>query len=256
MEKSAQMGANRTGIDMSPLQSKAMIEGAQGAMPSGGHGPGLQQMDSNYFRSAEAIGSVPLPGTLRGAFTSMKDKFTGKNPEVLLNKIGERLAFERSGVRIYETLINKCETARADGKLPATLDLDRLRQFCIEEGRHFTMLAEVLTDMGADPTAMTPDADVTGVASMGLMKVIQDPRTSIAQCLDAALSIELTDGGAWEVLIRLTREMGMDEVADRFQQALEEEHEHIVHVRRWYEEAVMQSAGVSTPASAGGARPH
>lgn len=244
MEKSVHMGTNRTGIAMSPVQSKMMISGAAGATPTGGGEYSLHEVGKDYINSAATIGSVPLPGTLHGALKALKDKLTGKHTEMLLNKIGERLAFERSGVRIYEAFIAKCEAAAAAGKLPDAILLDQVRQFCIEEAQHFALLRDIMVALGADPTAQTPDADVSAVASLGLMKVIQDPRTSVMQCLEAMLSIEMTDNAAWELLVRLAREMSMDDIAEQFHQAEEQEDVHLRTVRQWYESAVLSEAGL------------
>ncbi|MDF2447353.1 MAG: hypothetical protein K0S46_2589 [Moraxellaceae bacterium] len=254
MEKTVHMGTNRTGIDMSPLQSKMMITGAEGATPTGGNEWALHEVGKEYIEGAMPVGTVPLPGTVRGALTALKDKVSGKHTEMLLNKIGERLAFERSGVRVYECFIAKCEAAGTTGTLPEVVKLDRVRQFCLEEAQHFAMLRDVLAAMGADPTAQTPDADMSAVASQGLMKVIQDPRTTVTQCLEAMLSIEMTDNAGWEVLVRLTRHLTMDEIADRFQQAEEQEDLHLMTIRQWYEAAVLGEAGVDVAAEA--ARPH
>lgn len=244
MEKTVHMGTNRTGIDMSPLQGKAMISGAAAATATGGNEAGLHELDKDYIRNAGAIGTVPLPGTMRGAFKAMKDKLTGRHTEALLNKIGERLAFERSGVRVYECFIAKCEAVAAGGTLPGVVDLDMLRQFCIEEAQHFAMLREVLDGLGADATAQTPDADLAGVASLGLMKVIQDPRASVVQSLEALLSIELTDNAAWELLEQLAREMTMEAIADQFHLAEEQEDRHLATIRQWYQTAVREEAGL------------
>lgn len=245
MEKTTHMGTNRTGIDMSPLQSKVMISGAAAATPSGGSEAELHELGKDYIREAAVIGTVPLPGTLRGAFKAMKDKLSGQHTETLLNKMGERLAFERSGVRLYECFIAKCEAAAASDALPEVVDLDMLRQFCIEEAQHFALLRDVMVGLGADATAQTPDADVSAVASLGLLKVIQDPRTSVPQCLEALLSVELTDNAAWELLVRLARELTLESIADQFHQAEEQEDRHLSTVRRWYETAVMTEAGLA-----------
>ncbi|MDF3030590.1 MAG: uncharacterized protein K0R03_1148 [Moraxellaceae bacterium] len=254
MEKTVHMGKNLTGIAMSPLQSQQMIAGAENATPTGGSEYALHEVGKDYIEEAMPVGSVPLPGTLQGALKAIKDKLTGQHTEMLLNKMGERLAFERSGSRVYECFITKCEAAAAHGTLPDSLSLDRARQFWQEETQHFAMLRDVMTALGADPTAQTPDADVAAVASMGCMKVIQDPRTSVTQSLEALLTLEMTDNTGWEVLIRLAREMTMNEIANRFQRAQEEENVHLAAVRAWYQDAVMAEAGIKT--SGASARAH
>lgn len=250
MEKSVHLGKNLTGIAMSPLQSKLMLAGTEAAPITGGSEYALHAVGKDYIEQAEPVGSVPLPGTVQGALKALKDKLTGQHTEMLLNKLGERLAFERSSSRVYECFISKCEAAAATGALPEAVSLDRARQFWQAETQHFAMLRDVMTALGADPTAQTPDADVAAVASMGCMSVIQDPRTSVTQCLETLLTLEMTDNAGWEMLIRLAREMTMDEIAERFQRAQEEENLHLATVRAWYQSAVMAEAGLA------GALPH
>jgi ferritin-like metal-binding protein YciE len=105
-----------------------------------------------------------------------------------------------------------------------------------------------MESLGADPTAETPDADVIGVASMGIQKVLNDPRTTMAQCLEMLLTLELTDNAAWELLIRLADEMGLKDASEQFQRALEQEKEHLMTVRSWLEEMLMADARRGTEA--------
>ena len=107
-----------------------------------------------------------------------------------------------------------------------------------DEEAHFMMLQEAVMQMGADPTAQTPDADVSGVASQGFMQVLTDPRTSIVQGLEMLLSIELIDNAGWELLIILTDEMKIDTMTGAFQRAWEQEETHLQRVRMWYEQGI------------------
>ena len=68
-----------------------------------------------------------------------------------------------------------------------------------------------------------PLADTSAVASIGLMQVIADPRMTVAQSLHAIHVAELADTDGWQLLIKLARHMGQDDIADRFQTALEEQ---------------------------------
>ena len=52
------------------------------------------------------------------------------------------------------------------------------------------------------------------------------------------------DASGWEELITLAKEMGQDDMAQQFEQALEKEREHLQHVRRWHEEATLAEARV------------
>jgi ferritin-like metal-binding protein YciE len=187
-----------------------------------------------YIDEADRIGSVPLPGTLKGVAKTGVQKLSGKSPEVLIDKMGERLAFERSGVRLYNALILKCQDT-AQHNIP----VDRLEHFRDEEQAHFQLLTQCMQSLGADPTAETPCADVSGVASMGIMQVLTDPRTTIAQCLNALLTVELSDNAGWELLIKLAEQSEQSELVERFAGALEEEDEHLENVKAWLEESTL-----------------
>jgi rubrerythrin len=248
MAKTAEMGKNRTGIDMSPKHSERMISGAKEyASTAADDGGGIAAIDRQYISEADPIGSVPMPGTLRGALKTGSKKAKGKNPEVLLNKLGQRLAFERSGVRLYESVITKCDAA--DELHPAgPVTVDELQHIRDEEAEHFRMLSDVIESLGADPTAQTPDADVSGVAAMGIQHVLNDPRTTMPQCLEMLLTLELTDNASWELLIKLADEVGLSDASEQFQRALEQEQEHLLTVRSWYEEMTMSEVGRSVQA--------
>jgi hypothetical protein len=99
--------------------------------------------------------------------------------------------------------------------------------------------------LGADPTAVTPAADVAGVASSGLLGVAADPRTTVHQSLEAVLIAELADNEGWEMLIKLSRDMGQDDMATEFQTALQEEERHLALVRGWVSGHKHQEAKVA-----------
>ena len=246
MEQSTELGTNKTGMDMSPIDSKKMIAGAE-EMIANLH-PGstsLLGFRQSYLENTEALGSVPLPGTVKGVVKSTLKMVTGKHPEVFINKLGERLAYERSGVRIYEQLIAKCQYASEQDMAAIEIPIETLLQFRDEEAAHFDLLESCLKELGADPTAQTPDADAVAVGASGLMKVVADPRTSISQTLLAMLSLELADNDAWDLLIKLAADMGLNKMAEEFRVALHQEDVHLEQVREWYESSVRIQAKAS-----------
>lgn len=248
MEKHTSLGANRTGIDMSPIHSKEMVSGAQQlTQVQPGKSELRSRIEQQYLSEATQVGSVPVPGTLKGMLKSTMEKATGRNPEVFINKLGQRLAFERTGTRLYEAVIRKCQALSAAGEtLPFSLDeIDHLRR---EELQHFKLLTQCMRDIGADPTAMTPDADVSAVAAMGYQRALNDPRTTVSQCLNLLLELELADNAGWEMLVTLAKDMEMDEMAQQFQQAHREEGEHERKVRAWCQQAVSAESGRSESA--------
>jgi rubrerythrin len=154
----------------------------------------------------------------------------------LIDRLAERLAFERSGTRLYEALLVK-HAAYAD-ELP-NVSVERLQEFCTDEAQHFRMLSDCLEELGADPTAQTPCADLVGVEGFGLLQAITEPRTTFLQSLHAILVAELADNDGWQTLIGLAKAADQDEMAERFESALEEEDEHLTQVRTWMSELTM-----------------
>lgn len=247
MEQTMKLGTNKTGIDMSPIHTKEMLEAIENTpIFASTLVQGEQTLKQTFIEEAGPLGSVPLPGTVKGVAKSLLKTITGHHPEVFINKLGERLAYERSGVRIYDALIAKCQHTIVNGMNEKKIDLALVQRFRDEEAQHFEMLVENIKKLGADPTAQTPDADAIGVGSSGMMKVITDPRTSIAQSLEALLAIELADNAAWELLISLAEDMGLSSMAEEFRTALRQEDVHLATVKGWYEELVR--AQVTAPA--------
>jgi ferritin-like protein len=117
-----------------------------------------------------------------------------------------------------------------------------LEQFRDEEAQHFELVREAIENLGGDSTAMTPSADLSGVASSGLLKIITDPRTSMSASIHALLIAELTDHNGWEILIQITERMRLNEVSGQFKQALIEEENHLHVIRRIHEETVLAEA--------------
>jgi hypothetical protein len=231
---------NRTGIQMSPIDSKAMQEGTH---PSAGmypDGARLAEARTSYIASAGTLGSVPLPGTLSGAFKMGFAMLRGESFHILMDKLGERLAFERLGTRLYDALITKCGIRLGRD---ISMTIAELVQIRADETRHFLLLAAAIERLGGDPTAQTPSADLAGVESMGLIQVLNDPRTSIAQSLHAIVTAELCDKSGWETLVALADDLDLPDMVQEFTVALNEEREHLALVQTWYEEAIGLSYG-------------
>jgi len=167
-------------------------------------------------------------------------KLVGRHAEVLSDKLAGRLAFERTGTRLYDALIGKFLTRKDEA---STLTVDQLQQFRAEEAAHLGLCWDALLQLGADPTAVTPMADTNAVASIGLMQVIADPRMTIAQSLHAIHVAELVDNDGWRLLIKLARELGQDDMVGKFQTALEEEDRHLASLREWMEQICLNEAG-------------
>lgn len=239
MENTVETGLNRTGLDMAPRSREDMVRFARTASPQeAGGAQALDDLRRAYAIEADRIGSVPLPMRLRGLATAVTDAIKGHQAAVLIDKIGERLAFERTGVRLYEALEVKVRAARG-GPLVDANALLRLRD---DEESHFHLLARCLVSLGADPTAMTPCADVAGVAAAGHLQVVGDPRTTVAQALNSILAIELSDNAGWDLLTELAQDGGHSDMAQAFMVAQDTEQQHLETVRSWLRQVVLDES--------------
>jgi rubrerythrin len=220
-EKTTQAtGGNRTGVAIAPDRTKAALEDVRSFEPNppGDSGAG-SVVRLAYAEQAPEIGSVP----------PMVAPEKGTSP-VLLDKLGERLAFERSGARLYELLLLKLEVDGGFDEGPTRDELETIRK---EELEHFAMLSQTIGSHGGDPTAITPSADIASVETMGIVQVLSDPRTTLTDGLHAMLVAELVDTDAWQELIDIAHDLGQEPLVQRFAKALAQERDHLVHLRAW-----------------------
>ncbi|WP_311222851.1 MULTISPECIES: ferritin-like domain-containing protein [unclassified Acidovorax] len=252
-------GMNKTGIAANPDRAQAMAQAVQSfSPPTEIDTSAADQERLFYVAESQALGSIPRPASLIGTVKTGMAQLMGERPELLMDKVGERMAFERSGVRLYDALIVKyMALAEAGIVLPkaaqslqaagdgqggavAALELDSeepgetLERIRSEELEHFHMLSEVMQQLGGDPTAQTPAADVIGTASAGIVQVVTDPRTTFGQSLNAILTIELVDNAGWELLIQLATRAGKEALSERFAHALAQEAQHLLIIRGWH----------------------
>jgi bacterioferritin (cytochrome b1) len=237
MEESTRLGHNRTGIAASPLHDE-LVAGDTVQSLDQPEAMLLAEVRREYVNDADALGTIPAPRSMKGMAKAGAGALKGNRVHAFIDKVAERLAFERGGTRIYDALLVKV-SALAQG---TSVTLERVKQIRNQEAEHARLLEETIVTLGADPTAQTPGADVVGVQAMGLMQAMADPRTTLAQSLNTALAAELIDVASWDLLARLARAMGHDELARRFDAALAHENEHLATVGGWVEELAMAEA--------------
>jgi rubrerythrin len=231
MNQNATPGTNLTGIAAAPQRSQEMLTGMDEFPPtSQGSAQDVAQVRIAYAHKAEPLGSVPLPPTVKGKVQTPAQPIKGESPMLFMDKLGERLAFERTGTRLYEALVSKYDAFGSFTGGPSREDLEHVLQ---EEYRHFTMLHSVIEQLGGDPTAVTPSANLHATAAHGINMVIVDPRTTLLQSLEAILIAELADNACWEALVELAQRAGEDALVQQFQGALRNEQDHLAKVQTW-----------------------
>lgn len=237
------LGTNRTGIATSPIDTPRMLDAAMeiDLVPEGG-GEVMNVRRAYGAMSPEPVGSMPPPVTPKGMVKTALHTLAGHKPAVLLDKMGERLAFERTGARMYDALMVKVVGGATAGVGPRPEEIEQLRA---EELQHFELVRRHLVRLGADPTVQTPCADTAGVTAMGVLQVLTDPRTTLSQCLNAILTTELADTAGWELLAQMARKAGETDMAAEFDRAHLAEQQHDVRVKGWLTEMIMTDAGMA-----------
>lgn len=231
MNQNNDLGINRTGITIAPQRTQEMLAGMEEFPPtSTGSSLDVAAVRIQYAQEAEPAGSVPIPSGVMNKIKTGVKVIQGADPILFMDKLGERLAFERAGTRLYEALVSKHQAFGDFDGGPTQADLQHIFE---EEYQHFTMLQQTIEQLGGDPTAVTPSANLHAVMSQGINAVIVDPRITLLQSLEAILLAELADNACWEALVELAHNAGEDELASQFEQALTNEQEHLAKVQSW-----------------------
>ena len=243
MKEPTNMGLNRSGLATAPVMGPSMLEVPALTRPSH-HGSDVTLLADEriaYSLKSEPSVTMPPPGSLKELATATIKLMKGEKATVLIDKLGERLAFERSGVRLYEGLISKFD---AFGSFEGGPLREELQLILEQEREHFRLLAQTIKALGSDFTAVTPSANVHDVMSEGLRMVMTDPRTNLQQGLEAVLLAELADNDCWANLIRLASQLGEDNLSKQFTICLDHEEDHLRMARGWITAGVENQAGV------------
>lgn len=211
--------ANRTGVQLHPDSLDDMLSGiAEFGPTTSGTAEAIAAVRVSYARDAEPAGTMPAGEDLAPEL------------EGFLDRLGARHAFERAGTRLYEVLISKLDAYGTFAGGPSRDDLRTIRD---EEHRHMVLLQDTILQLGGDPTAMTPAANLQLLASRGLGDVLRDPRTTLIDGLEIILIAELVDQESWAMLAGIAREMSHKDLAAKFELADRTEQVHLSKVRSW-----------------------
>lgn len=151
------------------------------------------------------------------------------NKDKVIDVLTERLAFERAGVKAYDSIIAKMEKS-SDPAVKKMLGV--MREHRDQEKEHEEWLEEQVRSLGGDVNAMTEHAKLIEEESEGIEKVVFGSDTNISHMFHALLTAELMDNAGWELLIQLADEADDDEARRAFKKRLHEEEEHLIFARR------------------------
>ena len=249
MKETNSFGLNKTPTQIHPQMTDSM-EKAYEEFPLPQQNQTQKKLDEDvggsslraqYIREADSLGSVPVPTSLKGALNTGVQALKGESPATLIDKLGERLAFERSGVRLYDALITKVQAAAPK------ISLSILYRFREDEEEHYFLVKDCIESIGGDPTAQTPSADAAAVASAGLIQLITEPRSTVQQCVEAQLIAEMTDVVGWDLLIGLAQAADFNDYVGKFKKAKETEDRHTETMKKWLKKMSMENKVVEIP---------
>jgi len=219
-ENSTTPGNNHTGLAPHPRERDDMMQGAREFKPTSSGGPD----EIAKLRIAYARAGGPH-GTMSAASVD-----PARLP--VLDKLGARLQFERTGTRLYDALISKLDAYGGFDGGPSRAQLVEIRD---QEHGHALLAQELIRGLGGDPTMVTPCASLQATASRGIVDVLVDPRTSLIDCLETILIAELADQDSWAALARSAEALGDTGMAAKITQAQQTELQHLRKLRGWLE---------------------
>ena len=157
------------------------------------------------------------------------EELARKNRERVIDVLTERLTFERSGVRLYDRIIERMRASN-DGAIAKMLD--QMLEHRDQEKEHEEWLEEQVRSLGGDAHAQTEKARLVETESQGIEKVIFGERSGLPDLFHALLAAELVDNAGWDLLVQLADEADDRKAKRAFKTRLHEEEEHLLFVRR------------------------
>ncbi len=146
----------------------------------------------------------------------------------VIDVLGERLAFERAGVKLYDRIL---EVMRQRSDENVARMLPEMQQHRDEEKEHEEWLEAQIRALGGDAHAETDKAKLVTRESKGIEEVVMSD-AELPHLLHALLAAELVDNAGWDLLAQLADEAGDRSAKKDFKKRLHEEEDHLLFVRK------------------------
>jgi bacterioferritin (cytochrome b1) len=163
------------------------------------------------------------------------EKLAQGNTSRVLDLLSGRLAFERTGVTLYDAAIRKIESAGDPRYQPLVAQLREIRN---EEKEHEEWLEAQIRTLGGTAHESTTMSQLELEESTGIKNVIVDGHQNVLHVLHALLAAELADNAGWDLLVKLAHAAGDRSAKRAFMKCLVEEARHLAFIR----EAVVRAA--------------
>jgi rubrerythrin len=153
-------------------------------------------------------------------------KLAETNVGRVIDLLNERLAFERTGVRLYDRMLLRMQLTE-DGEIRRMID--RMRRYRDEEHEHEVWLEDQIRDLHGDDRMPTEKSVLVLAETQGIERVVQrDPR--LQHDFHALLTAELADTAGWDLLVRIAEDFGDREARREFKERHRQEQEHVLFV--------------------------
>ena len=168
------------------------------------------------------------------------EQLAKKNAPFVLDVLNARLAFERTGVKLYDSVIEKIERS-GDPRFSAIVE--ELREIRAEEREHAEWLEMQIRGLGGRPDENSDMARLETEEGRGIESVICDGHAKIIHLVHALLAAELADNAGWDVLVQLADEAGDSAAKVELGRRMAEEAKHLLFIREVVVRAVESEIG-------------
>lgn len=145
------------------------------------------------------------------------------NPEKVIELLSERLAYERSGVKLYDAILKKVKASRHTQLKKLQKELKEHRD---QEVEHAEWCEEQIRALGGDPELETEKSLLVETEAQGIEQIVFSD-APLSQMFHALNMAELGDNAGWAQLVGLAEQCGDDDARAEFQERLEHEEEHL-----------------------------
>jgi bacterioferritin (cytochrome b1) len=156
----------------------------------------------------------------------------------VIDLLCERLAFERSGARLYDRVIEAMRASTDDEvhSLLATLEEHR-----DEEKEHQAWLEAQIRAHGGDADAECDGARLATREAAGFEEIAAHDAGDVRHLLHALLAAEAMDDTGWKLLVELADDAGDREARREFSRRHHHEQEHLAFTRHLVERMAVRS---------------
>jgi bacterioferritin (cytochrome b1) len=149
------------------------------------------------------------------------------HPEKMLDLLNERLTFERTSVKLYDTVLGKMHACRSPGIGAILPQMQRQRA---QEREHVEWLEMTIRELGDVPGASNEMSELARRELESVAAVIEKDE-EIHHLFHAMLTAELADDTGWKLLMLLAYEAEDADARRELRRRSREEEEHVIFVR-------------------------